>query len=180
MGAAAIILTDGFFSDTTNIFTYQLERLKTFLSLESTFPNPVDRGSHEMIVACLNKGAKVVGFAEIDCRETRDPKLPPRPYMCNLAIDKKWKRKGIATALIAECESKAIKIGKDSMFLKVRERNSAATSMYQNLGYIVEANYQEENDVVLLMRKDISTADNSSCGDEIGPVLSESQLRTLK
>lgn len=158
LGAAASILTEGFFSESTNFITYQVERLKTYLSLESTYPDPINRGSHEMIVACLNRGAKVVGFAEMDCRESNDPKLPPRPYMCNLAVDKQWQRAGIATALVKECESKAIEKGKDSIFLKVRERNSAATSMYKSMGYVIAASSQEEFDVVLLMKKDLGEA----------------------
>lgn len=158
LSAAARILTDGFFSDSTNFITYQMERLKTFLSLESTFPDPINRGSHEMIVACLNQGSKVVGFAEVDCRESDDPKLPPRPYMCNLCVDKKWQRKGVATVLIKECESISIRGGKDSIFLKVREGNFAATSMYESIGYVIVSSSQEDNDVVLLMKKDLREA----------------------
>jgi len=38
LGKAADILTNGFFGENTNFFTLQIERLKTLLSLESTFP----------------------------------------------------------------------------------------------------------------------------------------------
>mmetsp|Transcript_20655 Transcript_20655/g.60011 ORF Transcript_20655/g.60011 Transcript_20655/m.60011 type:complete len:282 (+) Transcript_20655:227-1072(+) len=176
LGAAAKIITDGFFSDSTNFVTYQVERLKTFLSLESTFPDSKDKGSHEMIVACLKNGAKVVGFVELDCRETDDPKLPPRPYMCNLVVDKKWLRKGIATALVKECESISASNGKERIFLKVRERNAAATSMYEHMGYVVEACSVENDDVLLLMKKDLRPEHESSVWNavsQIGPMFEE-------
>jgi len=81
LGPAARILTEEFYSQKTNFVTFQIERLKTVLSLESTFPNKqtviqTDKAKRltslqKMIVACDAKDGKVVGFAEVDARSFR-------------------------------------------------------------------------------------------------------------
>lgn len=119
LGPAAHILTEAFYSHRTNFITFQIEKLKTALSLESTFKqrnNPMG----QMFVACSSVTGKVVGFAEVDvcslkkdCDEVRECSIDdsgksndlPRPYMYNLAVDKRWQRKGIATALVTACEN---------------------------------------------------------------------------
>ena len=166
LGSAARILTDGFYGN-TNFITYNIERLNTFLSLESTFPSQSsDTVVHSMVVACRQSDGKVLGFAELDGRPTEDPEAAPRPYMCNLAVDKKWKRQGIAKALVKQCEEKAIEWGKGEMYLKVRERNQAATSMYQSIGYEVQSinvesmRGQPPDTIVLMMKQLFCTADS--------------------
>ena len=60
-----------------------------------------------MFVACESTSGEVVGFAEVDARPlggNSDDNRINRSYMYNLAVDKKWKRKGIATELIRACE----------------------------------------------------------------------------
>lgn len=161
LGAAARILTDGFYGD-SNFITYNVEKLNTFLSLESTFPQPgsVVGAVHSMLVACRQTDGKVLGFAEIDGRPTKKENEAPRPYMCNLAICPKWRRKGIAKDLVRHCEKKALKWGKTEMFLKVREANDAATNMYKYLGYEVQSVKTEEMrgkppQSVVLMKKEL-------------------------
>jgi ribosomal protein S18 acetylase RimI-like enzyme len=134
MGPASKILSDGFFKSNTNFFTYQWERLQTYLSLESAFPTR--KSKHEMFVACCAKRGTVWGIVEIDARVATTNKLTSTgemvntttttnsstksrtgsddnegaplgqdgPYICNLAVDEKYKRQGIATALVQECE----------------------------------------------------------------------------
>ena len=170
MGAASRILTDGFFADKTNFVTYQMERLKTFLSLESTYPrinNQYKKFFHDsfngtpkktitngqqqqqfMLISGLEKNGKVIGFAEIDARppkldinappSSNPPTGPPapRPYMYNLAVDKKFKRRGIASSLIKSCEDVCVNYwGYDCMYLKVRRGNKGALHLYRGLGY---------------------------------------------
>ena len=157
LGSSARILTDGFYGD-TNFITYNIEKLNTFLSLESTFPQ---QAVHSMLVACRQTDGKVLGFAEIDGRPTKDENAAPRPYMCNLAICPKWRRKGIAKALVQQSEDNAAtQWGKTEMFLKVREANDAAINMYKNLGYDVQSIEIEEMrgkppQSVLLMKKEL-------------------------
>ena len=166
LGFASKILADGFFAN-RNIFSFQVEKLKTYLSLESCFPQSKNKGIHKYLVACDSKNGRVVGFAEVDCRISKDPKKLT-PYMCNLAIDKKWKRMGLATALVQECEN-VVKEQKNSvneskLHLKVRSTNMAAIKLYKNMGYSIESsalevNPQEQNgqeSLVLVMSKYLS------------------------
>jgi ribosomal protein S18 acetylase RimI-like enzyme len=57
-------------------------------------------------IGCAKKGI-VLGMVEVDARpsdtnnEERDTN---GPYMCNLAVDDKCQRRGIASALVKECE----------------------------------------------------------------------------
>ena len=148
LGFASGILADGFFA-TRNIFAFQVEKLKTYLSLEACFPQFSSKDMHKYLVACDKRNGKVIAFAEVDCRPTKDLKRPT-PYMCNLAIDKKWKRKGIATALIHECEDIASKHPpsegiENRLYLKVRTTNTAAIKMYEGQGYSIESSALERN-----------------------------------
>jgi len=157
MSPAADILTAGFFSEKTNFVTYQFEKLKTYLSLESSFPKPSE--THEMIVACRNTDGKVLALAEVDGRPSNKPDAAPRPYMCNLAVDQVFRKMGIASELIMACEEEAIAWGETEIFLRVREKNTAATNMYTKLGYNVEAISvdEESKDTLLLMKKILAT-----------------------
>ena len=182
LASAARILTDGFYGN-TNFIKYSIERLNTLLSLESTFPRQCpEKVVHSMVVACRHTDGKVLGFVELDGRPTKDSKAPPRPYMCNLATDKKWKRQGIAKALVKHCEEKAIEWGKGEMYLKVREGNQAATSMYQSIGYEVksvnvEAMTGQPPDTIVLMMKQLSSTDNG-IAEEAVQCTNSSSLRT--
>ncbi len=155
LGHIATIVTDGFFSD-CNMFQYQIEKLKTFLSLEDCFPRETNK--HKYLVAS-DKNEKVIGFVEIDCRPSLK-KSNKRPYMCNLSIDTKWKRKGVATTLISYCEEFALANNAKDIWLKVRAGNVAAITMYTKLGYdiyssdIVEEVESKKKTVILLMKKD--------------------------
>ncbi len=189
LGPASTILTDGFFAKSTNFFTYKIEKLKTYLSLEACFPK--EPKLHKYYVACSMNSKKknfmdlpssattaatepssydkIIGFVEIDCRpltqKTKNAKsTTKRPYMCNLAIDQSMQRKGIATALIRECESLAIQNSKESMWLKVRAGNMAAVKMYTKAGYKIDSSEQitEENHdgtketMLLMMMKELN------------------------
>ena len=162
LSTAAKILTEEFYAYRTNFITFQIERLKTVLSLESTFPNQdpnslnynkrIRRPLQQMLVACEAKGGKVIGFAEVDARPlgknddgtTRIPedgtssdKL--RSYMYNLAVDKNWKRKGVASQLVMAAEEYVIDMHEECvenrLYLRVRKSNDAAIGLYKRLGY---------------------------------------------
>lgn len=193
LGRAARILTEEFYSHKTNFITFQIELLKTSLSLESTFPNQNNsltkeysrRPLQQMIVACNAKDGKVVGFAEVDARPLGTSKGGGattdsaseygisnnilRSYMYNLAVDKKWKRKGIASALVQACEE-FVSDMHDSciekrLYLRVRKSNYAAVALYENLGYNemdpetiqlsveeINANSLEEGELILFAK----------------------------
>uniref|UniRef100_A0A7S4AL51 N-acetyltransferase domain-containing protein n=1 Tax=Pseudo-nitzschia australis TaxID=44445 RepID=A0A7S4AL51_9STRA len=113
MNRASKILADGFFKGPqTNWITYQYEKLVTYLSLEANFPKSQrQRSRYEIFVACDVDTGNVVGMVEIDARGTADERTSKvyeqsggSAYMCNLAVDEKQRRKGIATSLVDECE----------------------------------------------------------------------------
>ena len=170
LGPAAKILTEEFYSQKTNFITFQIERLKTVLSLESTYPNKQSaiqtsyskppKSLQKMIVACDAANGKVVGFVEVDaCSfrgsaqnidvvddwEAANNEAPSndkilRSCMYNLAVDKKWKRKGIASCLVRACEQFVMDAHSDScmesrLYLRVRKCNHAAIALYESLGY---------------------------------------------
>ena len=182
LGPAAQILTEAFYSYRTNLITFQIEKIKTALSLESTFDKQRINPMGQMFVACSTQNGKVLGFAEVDtcslkkdCDEVKECGIDinidetkrsdlPRPYMYNLAVDKRWQRKGIATALVTACEKFVANmeqsnddmqckemdiagadiaacngsINKDVhrwIYLRVRKSNAEAISFYTQLGY---------------------------------------------
>ena len=139
LGPISRIVTDGFFAANTNFITYQLEKLTTFFSLESTFVSCNFPSSlQSMIVCCAQKTGVIVAYAELDNRNftKQAPSYPNFPYMYNLAVDKKHQRKGIAKALISFCEGRCIQMwGEDTLFLKVKKSNQVALELYQGLGY---------------------------------------------
>jgi ribosomal protein S18 acetylase RimI-like enzyme len=113
MDRASKILADGFFKGPkTNWLTYQYEKFITYLSLEANFPRTQQqRSRYEIYVASCIKTGEVWGVVEIDARGTmgeRTSKVYEKsggsPYMCNLAVDERHLRKGIATSLVYECE----------------------------------------------------------------------------
>ena len=111
-----------------------------------------------MIVACNAKNGEVVGFAEVDARPLgatssqgtdsapkekqqigSTPNNILRSYMYNLAVDKRWKRKGIASDLVRRCEEYVSEMHdacvEKRLYLRVRKGNNAAVRLYEKLGY---------------------------------------------
>ena len=150
MGKASKILADGFFGD-RDYFTYQIEKLRTYLCLESDFPRK--RDEHIMLVACQNSNGRVVAVCDVDNRPALKSE---RPYMCNLAVDKQWRGKGLAKTLIVECEKiVADEWGKNELLLKARKRNNAAIEVYKSLGYKVKSEGYDTSymDHLVVMKK---------------------------
>jgi ribosomal protein S18 acetylase RimI-like enzyme len=177
LSPAARILTEEFYSS-RNFITFQIERLKTTLSLESTYPGNSGNTSskrrqlQQMFVACESKTGKVVGFAEVDARplgSNSDSNGVNRSYMYNLAVDKKWKRKGIASELIRVCEGYVSDVhelcAENRLYLRVRSCNHAAIALYRSLGYVevdplsisltkedINSNSLEDGELILLAK----------------------------
>lgn len=159
MGTASRILADGFFGD-RDFFTYQIEKLRTYLSLESDFPK--ERDEHEMLVACQNSNGKVIAVCDVDNRPSLKTQ---RPYMCNLAVDKQWRGKGLAKALVRECERIAQnEWGEKELHLKARQRNGAAVALYKRLGYDIQDELYDVSyrDYLVVMKKNITTQEETS------------------
>eukprot|EP00549_Striatella_unipunctata_P026169 CAMPEP_0118723062 /NCGR_PEP_ID=MMETSP0800-20121206/31781_1 /TAXON_ID=210618 ORGANISM="Striatella unipunctata, Strain CCMP2910" /NCGR_SAMPLE_ID=MMETSP0800 /ASSEMBLY_ACC=CAM_ASM_000638 /LENGTH=156 /DNA_ID=CAMNT_0006631419 /DNA_START=129 /DNA_END=599 /DNA_ORIENTATION=+ len=92
-----------------------------------------------MFVACRSSNGKIIGFCELEGREKKNKttgRWEPRPYMCNLAVNKKWRRCGVAQELVKAAEEKATNDwNMDKMYLRVKSGNAAAVSLYCKLGY---------------------------------------------
>ena len=202
LSPAAKILTEEFYAYRTNFITFQIERLKTVLSLESTFPNQdpsslnynkrIRRPLQQMLVACEADGGKVIGFAEVDARPLALGKNDDettrisedgtssenilRSYMYNLAVDKNWKRKGVASQLVKAAEEYVIDMHEECvenrLYLRVRKSNEAAIGLYKSLGYremdplSIDLTYQDinsgslEEGELILFSKDLPVDDS--------------------
>ena len=91
----------------------------------------------------------MVGIVEVSLEEPDGNLAPPlqspfrgpvrvceMPYLCNLSIDKKYRRRGLGRLLCEVCER--IVMGyweKTVMYLHVETKNKAAQHLYINMGY---------------------------------------------
>lgn len=84
-----------------------------------------------------------------DSRETFQSLQPPDSdaYLCNIAVDPKFRRRGIARKMLAACEALAAKQGYKRFYLHVRLGDTAARSLYETSGYVV---VEEESFLVKL------------------------------
>lgn len=152
--SAAKILRDAFFN--SNFFTGPVEWLKTYLSLQDSFSETSD--IYLILVACKKSNDDVVGICEVDCRFSSDPKAAPRPYVCNLATDKIWRKQGIGKAFITVCEDITRDVWElDFLHLRVRRSNKPTIDWYDRLGYAIEIDTQPNDvftgDEVILLKK---------------------------
>lgn len=83
----------------------------------------------------------VVGTVEISARSQFPLGWgePSYLYISNLAIAEPYRRQGVATALLAECERSAKRWGFTAIYLHVLEDNQAARRLYQGVGYRTES-----------------------------------------
>jgi len=130
----ANIIVDSFYNPSIFIRPYlyasELNRLQENFPYNSTF--------HNYLVACRKHGLDdgvVIGFADIDARPSSNEDDPPRPYLSDLAIDKHYRRLGLAKSLVQECESRILSMGRNMLFLRVERDNNAARKMYESIGY---------------------------------------------
>jgi ribosomal protein S18 acetylase RimI-like enzyme len=74
-----------------------------------------------------------------DSRETFQSLQPPDndAYLCNIAVDPKFRRQGVARSVLNASESLAAKLGYPRFYLHVRLGDDAARSLYESSGYTV-------------------------------------------
>jgi len=168
LSEAARVLADGFYSE-QNPASKWWEKMQTQLSLESNLPNNFLNAPHEMWVACENESGRVISFCEVDNRLPK--RIGPnstevRPYMCNLAVDTKWRKQGIAKDMIRRCEDSVTKWEEKTLYLKVREKNNAAVALYEKMGYEVVSNEiaEKSEDILLTMKRTWSAEDEVDSG----------------
>jgi len=152
----AKILTDGFHRETTNFFTYPVMRLDTFINQTFRFSDRIGARYGTFVACHATADGKVVGCCEVDDALTKGEIDPaPRPYMCNLAVDKEFRRMGVAGALVLNSERVVrTEYERSLLHLRMREGNQAAFDLYVGLGYRVQSKYVNAKDeTVLLMAK---------------------------
>lgn len=112
-----------------------------------------DRNMATMVVG----QEKIVGFVEVDRRPGTKQNDPPRPYLSDLAVHRKYRRKGIAKALIQTCEKQVMEGWKQGcLYLRVDRENFAARNMYMTMGYEWQAHdyFGHGRDTTLLLKKE--------------------------
>mmetsp|Transcript_14542 Transcript_14542/g.20741 ORF Transcript_14542/g.20741 Transcript_14542/m.20741 type:complete len:276 (-) Transcript_14542:689-1516(-) len=161
MGRVANILVDSFFNPSTLVRPYVY--LSELQRLQSNFP--YDGKLHAVFVVCcrnaaIGKKEDVIGFVDIDARPLDENQVkdgPPRPYLSDLAVHHKWRRKGVAKSLIMSCEKIVKTWDKKELYLRVERKNTPALNMYKSLGYSkIPHHYFGIKDTTILLRRQFS------------------------
>lgn len=81
-------------------------------------------------------GQEVAGYAQL-WMESFDPAVQgPKPIRLNrLHVDKSWHGKGIAQALMQTCLDTSVKLGFETIWLGVWERNARAIAFYHKFDF---------------------------------------------
>jgi [ribosomal protein S18]-alanine N-acetyltransferase len=83
--------------------------------------------------------------------------VPPEAEILNLAVSLAWRRKGIATMLLAFAERTIRADSVSRVFLEVRESNQAGIAFYDRLGFARmgrrPAYYHDPEEAAVLMEK---------------------------
>ena len=133
----------------------RLYQLAEWNRLQQNFP--YSDPDHEMYVAVVvvvdettsNEESLVVGFCDVDARPCRTTPLLPRPYLSDVAVSPKYRRRGIARTLIAKSEDflrqRQTRLQQQQqqqqqheplyIYLRVQAINDAAVAMYHRLDY---------------------------------------------
>ena len=106
----------------------------------------IQKKSQQRMFCCLvaqnRETGKIVGSVTVSMQAPEAQLPPPFPamgvpkfYIGNMVVDKSFRRKGIATDLLASCEQLAKRWNSDSMWLHVGVDSPPAQRLYRNLGY---------------------------------------------
>ena len=159
LNQAADLMTDGFYPEINNRILRPIRYLIELERLQGNFPYEED-GRHYYLVAydddegvgstrttTTMDNKKVIGFCDIDGRIPTNAKNifslspfatnvnRPHPYFSDLAVHPDHRRKGVASALMAEAEDRARGMGFEELYLGVRSGNELALQMYSRMGY---------------------------------------------
>ena len=93
---------------------------------ENSFKNSIKSGSNYFI--CAKFDSKIVGYSGMYW-------VLDEGYIYNLAVDKNFRRWGIASNLILNLFNHSKNINLKLLSLEVRESNKAAKSLYRKLGF---------------------------------------------
>ncbi|MDP3284232.1 MAG: ribosomal protein S18-alanine N-acetyltransferase [Desulfobacterales bacterium] len=145
----------------SDLSLYDIEQIHTIE--EISFKAPWSRTLFLEELACKTASDYVVKLAGSEKHEPVIAYICSRIIGCELsilriAVSPEWRNMGIASWLLDKCFKMARDKGVTSVFLEVRESNSAAIALYGKLGFISvgkrPAYYPETGeDAVVLMKK---------------------------
>ena len=150
------LVDDGFFSE-ISVVSIEREHINAIAELEQicfSTPWSVDalldafKNGTKFFVATYNK--KVLGYIGISC-------ILDEGYITNVAVFPEHRKKGVGTALLNRVFSLASDLALSFVSLEVRESNSNAISLYENLGFKTEGKrknfYDNPKEDALIMTK---------------------------
>ncbi len=119
-----------------------------------------------MAVENTNHSSKVLGFVDIDARPCQTQPVLPRPYLSDLAVDPKHRRRGLARALVAKCEAFVQDSCRETqLWIRVEEANGAAVSMYATLDYhVTDQEETKDKGTLLILHKEFPAKDDNKSG----------------
>jgi GNAT superfamily N-acetyltransferase len=120
-------------TDPRFIESYQIDLER----LEKNFP--LTDGSHKVAMAVDDETKQLVGYIDIDQRfRTHGAKRLPPPFICDLVVDREWRRQGVGAALLRYAEDVCFNPNQWSnhkLYLIADADNTVATTMYLKQGY---------------------------------------------
>ncbi|KAG0614060.1 hypothetical protein M758_6G148400 [Ceratodon purpureus] len=83
-------------------------------------------------------GTVELSFSVAGHPDVPTPAPPPNsPYICNMAIKKEYRRRGLGRQMLKAAEELALSMGCEDMYLHVRIMDTAPLTMYREAGYQV-------------------------------------------
>ena len=161
LNQVADVIIAAFYSNSTNPWR-QLYRMGELNRVQQAYP--YKKSDHRMFVAIVQtdnalRDEKIVAFVDVDDRPVQ-PRFPspykenPRPYLSDLCVHPDFHRKGIARAMVKECEKFCREdLRKTELFIRVEQTNQPALLMYESMGYAKMDD--PDNGLIILLRKSL-------------------------
>eukprot|EP00536_Pseudo-nitzschia_multiseries_P017274 jgi/Psemu1/224356/e_gw1.1468.2.1 len=127
---AALVVESFYDKKTTNIVTRNIYKLAELNRLQQNYAYPESRTAHRMLVVEAKKrignanansnanaddgATELVGFCDVDARPCATQMKLPRPYLSDLAVDPRHRRKGLARKLVEASERFVLDLEEDS------------------------------------------------------------------
>lgn len=119
---------------------------------ESSIINDI-KSENRIWYKAQNRDGKLIGYCAILLSDDHSELL-------KLAIDERFRNKGIATTLLLHALYDIRNLKKDMIFLEVREDNAPAINLYKSIGFVqvnIRKNYYGPRVDGLVMRADVNT-----------------------
>jgi ribosomal protein S18 acetylase RimI-like enzyme len=111
---ASLVVESFYDKKKVNLVARKLYQLAEMNRLQQNFPYPESRSVHRMLVVEAQKSTAttagddddpvIVGFCDVDARPCATKLKLPRPYLSDLAIDPRHRRRGLARRLVEASE----------------------------------------------------------------------------